>query len=173
MLHIETLSKRHDRKAFDCGTHPALNIFLQQQARQQSAKEASRTFVLVDDAAPDQIIGFFTLVATEVSGDQLPQEMAKKYDNPVPAARLARLAVDRLFQRKGMGAILIGEVLQRVMILSEHVGILGLFVDAKDDAAQQYYASYGFEPLQNNPKALFQSLFLSMGTIRKLVSTAP
>jgi hypothetical protein len=59
------------------------------------------------------------------------------------------------------------------MILSEHVGILGLFVDAKDDAAQRYYMSYGFEPLQNNPKALFQSLFLSMGTIRKLVSTAP
>ena len=173
MLRIETLAKHHDRKAFDCGTHPALNIFLQQQARQQSAKDASRTFVLVDDAAPDQIIGFFTLVVTDVKGDQLPKEMAKTYDNPAPAARLARLAVDQSFQRKGMGAILLGDVLQRVMILSAHVGIVGLFVDAKDDAAQQYYVSYGFEPLQQNPKGLFQTLFLPMGTLRKLVSPEP
>jgi ribosomal protein S18 acetylase RimI-like enzyme len=166
MYRIEKLSKSHDRKAFDCGTHPALNIFLQQQARQQSAKDASRTFVLVDDAAPQQIIGFFTLVATEVEGDQLPPEMSKKYDNPVGAARLARLAVDKSFQRKGIGAALLGEVMQRIMILAEHVGMVGLFVDAKDAEAKRYYEQYGFEALQQNPK----ELFLPIGTIRRIVN---
>jgi GNAT superfamily N-acetyltransferase len=167
MYQVEKLSKSHDRKAFDCGTHPALNIFLQQQARQQSAKDSSRTFVLVDVAAPAQIIGFFTLVATEVEGDHLPPEMAKKYDNPVGAARLARLAVDKSFQRKGIGAVLLGEVMQRIIILSEHVGMVGLFVDAKDDDAKRYYEQYGFEALQHNPK----ELFLPMGTIRKIVNS--
>jgi hypothetical protein len=57
--------------------------------------------------------------------------------------------------------------MQRIMILSEHVGMVGFFVDAKDDAAKRYYEQYGFEALQHNPK----ELFLPMGTIRKIVNS--
>jgi GNAT superfamily N-acetyltransferase len=164
MHRIERLNKSHNRKAFDCGGHPALNLFLQQQARQQSDKDASRTFVLVDDGNPAQIIGFFTLVLTEVAGDALPPDMAKKYTHPVGAARLARLAVDKAFQRQGMGAVLLADVMQRILALSEHAGVVGLFVDAKDAGARRYYEQYGFTSLQHN----LQELFLPMGTIRKI-----
>ena len=42
-------------------------------------------------------------------------------------------------------------------------GGLGLFVDAKDDAARTYYERFGFLPLPDNPL----QLFLPLSTIQE------
>ncbi|MCK5190240.1 MAG: hypothetical protein KAR12_09325 [Methylococcales bacterium] len=65
-LKIETLTKAHDRNAFDCGDQ-TLNHFLQIMARQHIDKGLSKTFVLIDTANRTKIIAFSTLVVCEGS----------------------------------------------------------------------------------------------------------
>lgn len=155
---VELPEKCHDRDGFDCGNE-ALNQFLRQTARQHIQKGISRTFVLVETESPNIIIiGFFTLSLCEVQSARFSPQLAKKYPLKVPGVKLARLAVVRTSQRKGIGGILIVEAMQRAVIVAENAGGIGLFVDAKDTAAKTYYESYGFTSLQDNPLVMFLPL---------------
>ena len=154
MLKIELLDKYHNRKQFDCGQE-LLNNFLQKTARQHITKGMSRTFVLIDTENQKEILGFYTLSICEVETEFLPPTMAKKYPNQIPAVKLARLAVSMKNQRKGYGNYLIGSAVEKVILISENVGIIGLFVDAKDNHAKEYYEQFGFVSLNGNPLLLF------------------
>ena len=154
---IELLNKSHDREQFDCGTED-LNQFLRATARQHIQKGISRTFVLSDRDIPQDIIGFFTLTLCEVRSEKLSPSIAKKYPSQVPGVKLARLAVARQWQRQGIGEILMVEAMQRALLVADTAGGIGLFVDAKDEAAQSYYARYGFITLEDNPLEMFLPL---------------
>ncbi|NQU64635.1 MAG: GNAT family N-acetyltransferase [SAR324 cluster bacterium] len=154
MLKIELLGKSHNRNQFDCG-NTALNIFLQKTARQHITKGMSRTFVLINSENPKEILGFYTLSICEVETEYLPPPIAKKYPDQVPAVKLARLAVSIKNQHRGYGNYLIGNAVEKVILISENVGIIGLFVDAKDNQAKEYYEQFGFNSLNGNPLVLF------------------
>jgi len=164
---IELLDKSHDREAFDCGNE-ALNQFLQQTARQHIHKGISRTFVLVDTEHSKIVLGFFTLSLCQVRAEKLPLQLAKKYPASVSGVRLARLAVAKECQRQGLGEILMIEAMQRTLMIAENAGIIGLFVDAKDEVAKAYYERYGFLSLKDIPL----ELFLALSTIRHLLETS-
>lgn len=162
MLRIETLSRNHNRTEFDCG-NVELNRYLQKIARQHFNKGISRTFVLIDDTEPIEILGYFTLASCEVLVDKLPRKYAKKYPTRAPAAKLARLAVTKNRQRQGLGTHMMIDAIERVIKVSEHLGIIGFFVDAKDNAAKAFYEQFGFVSLPDNPL----ELFLPLTTIKK------
>jgi hypothetical protein len=50
--------------------------------------------------------------------------------------------------------------MQRALLVADTAGGIGLFVDAKDESAQSYYARYGFIGLENNPLEMFLPLSL-------------
>lgn len=154
MFKIELLDKTHYRTQFDCG-NTALNSFLQNTARQHITKGMSRTFVLIDDKSPRDIIGFYTLSVCEVESDYLPTVLAKKYPNQIPAVKLARLAINKKHQKLGYGNYLISNAIEKVILISENVGIIGLFIDAKDDHSKKYYEQFGFISIEGNPHLLF------------------
>lgn len=162
MRKIELLKKSHDRKGFDCG-EPELNQFLQHTARQHIQKGISRTFVLVEEAYPSNIIGFFTLSICEIDVDSLPLRWAKKYPSVVPGIKLARLAVSTARQGQGVGKALLIEAMRRASFIANNAGVVGLFVDAKNTSAKAYYEQYGFEAAVKHPQLLFLPLssFLS------------
>jgi len=157
MLKIETVSRDHNRSGFDCG-NDALNQYLKKIARQHLNKGISRTFVLVDDNMPTEVLGFFTLVSCEIFVDKLPRKYAKKYPSKAPAAKLARLAVAKDRQRQGLGTHMMINAVERVIRVSQHLGIIGFFVDAKDNKAKAYYEQFGFIQLPDNPLELFLPL---------------
>lgn len=161
-LKIEPISRAHNRRSFDCGSLD-LNQYLQNTARQQSEKGISRTFVLVEDSRPGVILGFFTLTACEIFVEKMPLRYAKKYPMQASAAKLARLAVARPHQKQGLGTFMMLNAMERVLLIAEHMGIIGFFVDAKDEGAAGYYRHFGFIPLPDNPL----ELFLPIATIRK------
>jgi len=166
MLIIRSLDASHDRAGFDCGVTP-LNDFLRKTARQHREKGLSNTFVLLDEGAPGDILGFFTLSFLEVDASLLPPERARRLPKTsrLPAAKLARLAVDKQRQGKGYGAILLADAVKRVVATAkESGGIVGLFVDAKDEHARQFYLGFGFIPLQDNPLTLFLPLKTLLGS---------
>jgi len=48
--------------------------------------------------------------------------------------------------------------MQHFLNVSQSVGIIGVFVDAKNKPASQYYEQYGFVTLPDNPLQLFLPL---------------
>jgi GNAT superfamily N-acetyltransferase len=162
VLRVELLSRAHDRTGFNCGT-PALNLFLRTIARQHGEKGVSRTLVLVDSDKPADIIGFFTLTLCEVEAASLSFSKESHYpQHKLPAVRLARLAVSKTYQNKGNGGILLAEAVSRTLIIADHAGSIGLFVDAKSRDAADFYKHFGFVhlPGQHN------KLFLPLKTLR-------
>lgn len=164
MLIIRPLGATHNRAGFDCGTE-ALNDFLRKTARQHREKGLSNTFVLLDEEAQQNILGFFTLSFLEVDASLLPQDAARRLPklSRLPAAKLARLAVDQRSQGKGYGSILLADAVKRIAATAmESGGIIGIFVDAKDEKARQFYLHFDFIPLMDNSL----SLFLPLKTLR-------
>jgi GNAT superfamily N-acetyltransferase len=167
VLRVELLDATHDRGGFDCGVEP-LNRYLQQIARQHMVKGISKTFVLVVEhgAAPKPVLGFFTISLCQVLGQQVPAKWAKKLPEQIPAMRLGRLAVAQTQQGAGYGKTLLVDALHRIARVADLAGGIGLFVDAKDEAAAAFYARFGFEPTPSGPL----TLFMSTETIRQLAA---
>jgi len=161
---IVSLSRNHDRSRFDCGV-PALNAFLKATARQHGVKGLSRAFVLSEREKPATILGYFTLTLCEVRMADLPTKYVKKYpQHGLPAVRLARLAVSRKYQGKGYGGLLLADAIHRTVLIAEQAGVIGLFVDAKDERARLFYEHYGFVALPDHDL----QLFLPLETLRRV-----
>jgi GNAT superfamily N-acetyltransferase len=120
---IEPLEpSRHDRKTFDCGNE-ILNNFLRHQAAQQSRKDNSRIYALIDDAkSPERIMGFYTVTMIALDWPKLPEKLAKRHKNAKGSALIARLAVDKHFQGQRHGERLLVDALKRILEASEMVG---------------------------------------------------
>ena len=54
--------------------------------------------------------------------------------------------------------------MERVLLAAELLGVIGFFVDAKDEGAAGYYSQFGFIPLPDSPL----ELFVPIATIRKV-----
>jgi len=75
-----------------------------------------------------------------------------RYD--VPVFRLARLAVDRKVQGRGLGGQLLLAAGRRCLLAATEVGGVALLIDAKNDKIADWYAGYGAVPLADSPPQL-------------------
>ena len=159
-------ARRHDRTAFRCGV-PALDDYLHKYAAQQNAKGISTVYVLVDDAAPSRILGFYTLSAAQVDVQQLSDADRKKLPRyPVPCFRMGRLARHSAQAGTGLGDLLMGCAVDRCLHARSLVGAYALLVDAKDDKAKGFYQRYGFIACADAPLTLYLPLGRSDGADR-------
>ena len=159
---VELLAPHHARTDFDCGVE-SLNVFLQQQAGQNSKRDFSQTFVAVSEAGLPDIIGYYTLAMNALDFDQLPKEKhLPRY--PVPIAHLGRLAVDLQHRGRHIGEYLLFHALWRVQLLSQEIGVFAVEVKALDAAASRFYLKYGFTPMADDPL----HLYITLKSIRKL-----
>ena len=86
--------------------------------------------------------------------------------HPVPVVLLARLAVDRAWQGKGLGAGLLKDTIIRGLTAAAGVGVRALLVHAKDEAAKAVYKRYDFSPLPSDR----MHLVLLLKDARRIVS---
>ena len=159
MLEEQVLDARlHDRAGFRCGV-PALDDYLHKYAAQQNAKGISTVFVLVNDAAPRKILGFYTLSAAQVEVEQLSEADRKKLPRyPVPCFRMGRLARSVDSRGAGLGELLMGCAVDRCLHARSLVGAYALLVDAKDEKAKAFYEKYGFVAYVDAPMSLYLPL---------------
>ena len=153
-MRVLPLTGSHDRQGFDCGRQE-LNDWLRQVARQHQDKGLSKTFAATLDEAPDRICGFYALTLAELENRHLPEVWRKKLPHRIPGVRLGRLAVDKQYQGKGLGELLLVDALTRAQRVHTEVGGIGLFVDAIDEATTGYYRHFGFIASPDNPLLLF------------------
>ena len=149
---IEKLSRMHAVEGFDCG-QDALNRFLNRFAFSSQQANASQTYIgLADDA----VIGFYTLVVSEIAYEGAPERLKKGLArHPVPLMLLARLAVSSAWKGQGVGAGLLKDAMLRTMQAADIVGIRAIAAHAKDDAARAFYEHFGFVPSPVDPLHLF------------------
>lgn len=150
---IEKLQPAHVLDAFDCG-HPGLNSFLQKYALASQYSDGAQTYVgLVDDT----VVGYYSLATGSVEPEYAPERVKKGLARrqSIPIMLLARLAVDRQWQRKGIGAALLKDAMLRTVQVANIVGIRSLVVHAKDHEAKQFYLHFDFVPSPTDPLHLF------------------
>lgn len=149
---VEKLTRSHAVDRFDCGEE-ALNRFLIRFALPSQQANASQTYVGLAD---DSVIGFHTLVVGEVAYADAPERLTKGLArHPVPIMLLARLAVSREWQGKGVGAGLLRDAVLRTLQAADIAGIRALAVHAKDDAARSFYRRFDFVESPTDPLHLF------------------
>lgn len=154
MLKIERLTRNHDVERFDCGSK-ILNNVLKKRARQHAERAVSRTYVLVDNNKPKIILGYVTLTLCEVFLNQNENEPAYNAGKNRVAAKLARLATARNVQHLGYGALLVIYTMQRMLDIAEKMGLVGLYVDIKDEISSGYYKQFDFIDLKKNERTMF------------------
>ena len=159
MLVVEQLKpKRHDRAGFACG-EPTLDAYLRQQAAQHHRDGISTTHVLVDEADPARILGYYSLSAAQLLLTDLQQSDRKQMPNyPVPAIRMGRLAISANQQGKGHGDYLLAHAVARCLGLREQLGVRVLLVDALHEDAARFYRAYGFREAATNSQTLYMPL---------------
>lgn len=139
----EPLSDKHLLDAFDCG-NPALTEWLKKAAGQNQRRKGARTFVTHRQG---RVVGYYSLAPATVQHENATGKVAKGMSryHPIPAILLARLAVDKTEQGKGLGAALLEDALKRCLAASDQVGGRAVIVDAFDAPARAFYEKFGFE----------------------------
>lgn len=161
---VAKLSATDNVDTFDCGS-PALNQFLQRYALLNQKANSAQTYVCSVEGV---VVGFYSLAVGSVEPESAPARVSKGLArHPVPVMILARLAVDLVHQRKGLGQALLKDALLRTAQAADIAGIRALLVHAKDEAARQWYESWEFEP---SPTDSFH-LFLMLKDLKSLLGS--
>lgn len=160
----EPLDAKHQRDSFCCGKNLLDNYFWT-QAKQDVKRKLSACFVLVDKNS-GKISGYYTLSSNSISNDLIPESFKKKLPKSyvsIPTILLGRLALDKDFQGKGIGKLLLIDSLKRCYYLSKSIGTFAVIVDPLDIDAEKFYKKYGFITLPDSGK-----MFLPIKTIEEL-----
>lgn len=175
-IRVRQLREADDRRAFRSG-HDDLDRFFQRFAGQNQFRlHIGTTYVAVDDAGT--IVGFVTVASCSIEVKDLPKKLAKKLPSyPIPALRLARMAVAEGQQRRGIGAMLMKAVFLLARDQARKSGCAFVVVDAKQ-GAESYYERWGFEAhpvlageLDARPAPL--PMFLELGAIPESTDELP
>ena len=159
---IDLLAKGHDRKRFECG-ETALDRYLRETAGQDVRRRVAACYVAHLEA-DTRVAGFYTLSAGEVALLDMPEEWAKRLPRypAVPVARIGRLAVDKAFQGRKLGAALLWDAAKRT--LRSEIAVHAVVVDAKNDRAVAFYSPFGFVRFSDTPSAMI----LPLATLQNL-----
>jgi len=146
----EPIAPDHEIDTFESGV-AALDEWLKRRARRNEAEGASRTFVICVER---RVVGYFSLSAGSILHATATGRVRRNMPEPVPALLLGRLAVDRTWQGKGLGADLLRDAVLRAIVAAETVGVRAILVHAISDEAKSFYERHGFRPSPIEPMTL-------------------
>jgi GNAT superfamily N-acetyltransferase len=138
----QPLTADHAPGGFDSGV-PSLDDWLRRRALLNQASGASRTFVVCDGAT---VVAYYALAASAVAPSAAPGRFKRNMPDPIPVVVLARLAIDRVQQGRGLGRALFQDAAKRVIHAAETIGIRGLIVHAISEEAKAFYLRLGLGP---------------------------
>ena len=148
------LSAEHALDDFTCGV-ASLDEWLKRRAYPNQVSGASRTYVVTEGR---KVVGYYCLASGALALNIAPSSVRRNMPAPVPMAVLGRLAIDLLWQGKGLGAAMLQEAVMRSAQAGGIIGIRGLLVHAISDKAKSFYEHYGFTASPTQPMTLILSL---------------
>jgi GNAT superfamily N-acetyltransferase len=170
-LLVRRLEKDDLVNQFDCGDQ-ALNDYLKRFAWQnQNRHSVGVTYVAAETEVPRAVIGYHTLASSSIPKASFPGNAGQRLSpyHDVPVVLLARLAVDRRFQQRGVGQTLLRHALELSLAVREQVGCRCVLVDAYPSAVP-WYGRFGFVPIGGAPAGVpTQKMFLDLRTVEAAI----
>jgi len=129
------LEKADDRSTFHSGAAELDDWFRRFSWENQRANNAVTYVITLDDL----VVGYHSIAAAGVSKEAVPAEFGARRPTDIPCILLARLAVDRRAQGKGVGMALLRDAIERSVAASEALGAACLLIHCRDAAARNFY----------------------------------
>lgn len=159
---VEPLHDDHDLEAFDCG-NDELSEWLKRYARHATG-QGTRTYVLVNERT-GRVAGYFAIAPHIVEREQMPRRIGRGAPRQIPAILLAKLALDRDVQGRGLGSDLLVRALEMIVEVARVAGGKLVVVDAIDDSAWHFYEHHDFDATPGNPLRLVKKLSTVAATV--------
>ena len=154
-LRLVLLTADHDLDGFDCGDDE-LNRWLAEHALASQKADLARTYLALSDHT---VSGYVSLTTGSIRREDTPKRYARGMPrHPIPTILIARLAVDRCYQRQRLGSRLLAEALRLAVAASDTAAARLVVVDAIDDQAAAFYRRWGFIDVPENPHRLFRKI---------------
>jgi GNAT superfamily N-acetyltransferase len=132
-----SLTADHDFSTFDCG-EPALNGWLRERALKNESRY-SRTYVVCEGK---RAAAYVCISAGAVRRAAAPSKLRRNAPDEIPVSVIGRLAVDREFVGRGIGADLLADALRRIAAVSQTIGVAAVLVHAKTEVAKKFYLKH-------------------------------
>ena len=158
----EPLADHHEIGDFSSG-EASLDGWLRRRAKANQVSGASRTYVVCEEK---RVIGYYALASGAITVESAPGRFKRNMPNPIPVAVLARLAVDRSWQGRGIGRALFRDAARRIAHAAETIGIRGIVVHAISEDARKFYLALGFDPSPGEP----MTLMVTVSDVRNALS---
>lgn len=155
-LPVRRVTRDDPLQQFDSGV-AALDDWLAGRALKADRSGTAAVYVLPALEA-DLVAGYYCLSAYSVARATASGWFARNAPDPIPALLLGRLAVDRRFQGRGLGAALLRDAARRAAGAAGVIGARALVVDAIDAGAAAFYRRHLFQPFPQNPLKLYHRL---------------
>ena len=165
-MKVRPLADDDDRSEFDCGD-TALNNYIKTVASQDQRRFCAVTRIAVkEEEDPRKVVGYCTLANATIPLSSIPPTRRLPRYHDVPAALLARLAVDRRHQNQAIGDLLIGDAILCVLTMArEFSGCRFLVIDAYP-AAVTWYKRYGFAELTGGVPGTNIKMYLDLIAVK-------
>lgn len=138
---------------FDSG-YQSLDLWLKEHAKQAASSGSAKTYIVCDDDLP---VGFYSLAAGSVEPSEVSKRIAKGMGMySIPVIILARMAVRKDYQGKGIGSGMLKDAIKRILTVSDEIGVRAILTHPIDENAKSFYMNYGFEksPLRDDQLVL-------------------
>ena len=159
-LSIVPLDKSHTLFSFKCASSE-LNDFLKNDALADQNNMISRTGLCFWNG---ELVGFVALVADTIEAkaviDGLEHYEYRKY----PGVKIARLAVDSKFERRGIGTYLLAAAIGKTLSVCESIGCRYILVDSKKNSID-FYKKNGFKLVEKYKNREFIPMYLNLQPI--------
>lgn len=154
-LSLRLLDEDHLVDWFDCGRDERMNDWLVERARRWQVENLSKVWILSTCDSPNEIVGFFTLSAHQVTPHSIPkahraQDSANKswvnnLQTAFPATLLGKFALHTDHQKHGLGETLMLCAYVQHLVATSHSASKFLVLDVKNPDLSRYYKDkFGF-----------------------------
>lgn len=153
-------NENHNLSFFKCES-PELNDFLKNDALIDQQNLVNRTNLCF---WRDELTGFFSLVADTIETKNVADGIESYQYRKYPAIKIARLAVDSKYEKRGIGTYLVKVIMGQVISICDNIGCRYLLVDSKIES-KGFYERFGFKIAERNKKKDFNPMYLNMQPI--------
>ena len=158
-LQIFPLTEKYELSSFN-SVSAELNDFLINDALEDQENMISRTYLVF---WKENFVGFVTLIADTI-GVQLIHE-SERVDGyeytKYPAIKIGRFAVDRSYERMGIGRFLLLASIGKAISISKEIGCRYITVDSKRGSID-FYKKHNFMEVEGHGSDDFPKLYLNM-----------
>jgi len=165
-LQMIPYTRRHDVSGFESASSE-LNGFLKEDALKNQEELISKTYLC---CRSNQLVGYVTFTTDIIrKKDVQEEEQIEIQYKEYPAIKIARLAVDKKYERRGVGRFLILAAVGKALKISDEVGCRFITVESKRDSIEFYEKSGGFKLINGYEKRNYPTMYFDvLPTIKEM-----